>query len=68
MRRNSKSGTAHVVQKGMKRTSWLATPSRDFKAALAFADALIVRRGGTVPKCKSYEQYIAEWIAARETA
>lgn len=42
-------GRAHVVQKGMKRKSWLATPSRDFKAALAFADALIIRRGGEVP-------------------
>lgn len=46
---NPKDGTAHVVQKGSKRTSWLETPSRDFKAALAFADALILRRGGEVP-------------------
>lgn len=57
----ARGGSLHVSQK-------YATPAWDadcrrLKQAREAADALIVRRGGSVPYTPSYEEYIARYIA-----
>lgn len=60
----ARGGSLHTSQK-------YATPAWDadcrrLKQAREAADALIVRRGGSVPYTPSYEEYEARWIAERQ--
>lgn len=64
--KNKRGNNGHIPRKSLKYelTPTMDSAARRLKQARLAADALILRRGGTVPYTPSYEEYEAEYRAA----